>query len=87
MTERPAHDEDCEDRPESTSAMRYCACSYRASIVKLERENQQELYEKLPETEDQNSRNDERGRREHCYFLAVDALYTALAALAPEAGG
>lgn len=39
MTDRPAHDVDCElrrDQPE------YCACSYRASLVKLEREREED---------------------------------------------
>jgi hypothetical protein len=39
VTDRPAHDVDCElrrDQPE------YCACSYRASLVKLERQAEED---------------------------------------------
>jgi hypothetical protein len=37
MTERPAHDEDCEDHLTPPRFL-FCACSYRASIVALERD-------------------------------------------------
>jgi hypothetical protein len=40
--ERPAHDEDCEQVSSSHRYEVWCACSYRASLVKLEREREED---------------------------------------------